>query len=50
MVLDMTENKPYIKAMRELRRSNAAQPHEDKRLKRSKSRKQALLKHLKETQ
>ena len=23
----MTENKPYIEAMRRLRRSNAAQPH-----------------------
>lgn len=32
------ENKGYIKAMRELRRSNAATPHRDKRSKRARTR------------
>lgn len=32
-----TENKPYIEAMRLLRRSNAAQPHDDSRFPRARS-------------
>jgi hypothetical protein len=32
------ENKPYIEAMREIRRSNATTPHEDSRTKRSRTR------------
>jgi hypothetical protein len=33
-----SENKPYIEAMRELRRSNATTPHEDSRTKRARTR------------
>lgn len=33
------ENKPYIEAMREIRRSNASAPHEDSRTKRKRTRK-----------
>lgn len=33
-----TENKPYIEAMRLLRRSGAATPHRDKRTKRKRTR------------
>lgn len=42
-----SENPEYIKAMRELRRSSAASPHQDKRTKRARNKKQALRKELK---
>jgi hypothetical protein len=42
----MTENKKYIEAMRALRRSNAAQPHKDKRTKRKRTRKAKKLFHI----
>jgi hypothetical protein len=42
------ENKPYIEAMRELRRSNAATTHADKREKRARTRKAKLDKALRE--
>lgn len=42
------ENKPYIEAMRELRRSNATTPHEDNRTKRARTRKAKLDKALRE--
>jgi hypothetical protein len=33
-----TENPEYIKAMRDIRKSNAAQPHEDRRTRRKRTR------------
>lgn len=42
----MNSNPEMAKAMRELRRSNAAQPHLDKRTKRARNRKQAVQKEL----
>ena len=42
------ENKPYIEAMRELRRSNASGTHADKREKRQRTRKAKLDKALRE--
>lgn len=42
------ENKPYIEAMRELRRSNASGTHADKRDKRTRTRKAKLDKALRE--
>ena len=44
-----TENKPYIEAMRELRRSNASSPHEDSRTKRARTRKASKEKDIKES-
>lgn len=37
----MTENKPYIEAMRQLRRSSAAQPQADRRTRKSRTRQSA---------
>lgn len=42
------ENKAYIEAMREIRRSNAATPHEDSRTKRARTRKASKDKAIKE--
>ena len=42
------ENKPYIEAMRELRRSNATTPHEDSRTKRARTRKASKDKAIRE--
>jgi hypothetical protein len=42
------ENKPYIEAMREIRRSNKAGIHQDKRDKRARTRKAKLDKALRE--
>ena len=42
------ENKPYIEAMREIRRSNKAGTHADKRDKRARTRKAKLDKVLRE--
>ena len=42
------ENKPYIEAMREIRRSNKAGTHQDKRYKRARTRKAKLDKALRE--
>lgn len=42
------ENKPYIEAMRELRRSNASGTHADKREKRARTRKAKLDKAIKD--
>ena len=42
------ENKPYIEAMRELRKSSASGTHADKREKRSRTRKAQLEKALRE--
>jgi hypothetical protein len=42
------ENKPYIEAMREIRRSNKAGTHQDKREKRSRTRQAKLDKALRE--
>ncbi len=36
-----TENKPYIEAMRQIRKSNKAGTHQDKRMKRKRTRKAA---------
>jgi hypothetical protein len=44
------ENKPYIEAMREIRRSNKAGTHADKRTKRARTRKAKLDKALREEQ
>lgn len=43
------ENKPYIEAMREIRRSNASAPHEDKRTKRARTRKASKSKSIEES-
>lgn len=37
----MAENKPYIEAMRQLRRSSAAQPQADRRTRKARTRKAA---------
>jgi hypothetical protein len=42
------ENKPYIEAMREIRRSNKAGTHADKRTKRARTRKTKLDKAIKD--
>jgi len=42
------ENKPYIEAMREIRRSNASAPHEDSRTKRARTRKASKDKAIRE--
>jgi hypothetical protein len=42
------ENKPYIEAMRELRKSNASGTHADKREKRARTRKAKLDKAIKD--
>ena len=42
------ENKPYIEAMREIRRSNKAGTHADRRTKRARTRKANLDKALRE--
>jgi hypothetical protein len=42
------ENKPYIEAMREIRRSNKAGTHADKREKRARTRKAKLERALRE--
>jgi len=42
------ENKPYIEAMREIRRSNKAGTHQDKREKRARTRQAKLDKALRE--
>ena len=42
------ENKQYIEAMRELRKSNASGTHQDKREKRARTRKAKLEKALRE--
>jgi hypothetical protein len=42
------ENKPYIEAMREIRRSNKAGTHADKREKRNRTRKAKLDKAIRE--
>jgi hypothetical protein len=42
------ENKPYIEAMRDIRRSNKAGTHADKREKRARTRKAKLDKAIKE--
>jgi hypothetical protein len=42
------ENKPYIEAMRELRRSNATTPHEDSRTKRARTRQASKDKSIRE--
>ena len=44
------ENKPYIEAMREIRRSNKAGTHADKRAKRARTRKANKDKALREEQ
>ena len=43
------ENKPYIEAMREIRRSNATTPHEDSRTKRARTRKASKQKAINES-
>ena len=43
------ENKPYIEAMREIRRSNASAPHEDSRTKRARTRKASKNKSIEES-
>jgi hypothetical protein len=42
------ENKPYIEAMREIRKSNKAGTHQDKREKRARTRQAKLEKALRE--
>jgi hypothetical protein len=42
------ENKPYIEAMREIRRSNKAGTHADKRTKRARTRKAQIERALRE--
>jgi hypothetical protein len=44
------ENKPYIEAMRELRKSNASGTHADKREKRSRTRKAKVNKAIRESE
>jgi hypothetical protein len=44
------ENKPYIEAMREIRRSNKAGTHADKREKRCRTRSAKLKKAIKESE
>ena len=44
------ENKPYIEAMREIRRSNKAGTHADKRTKRARTRQASKNKALREEQ
>jgi hypothetical protein len=44
------ENKPYIEAMREIRKSNKAGTHADKRTKRARTRKASQEKALREEQ
>jgi len=43
------ENKPYIEAMREIRRSNKAGTHEDRRTKRCRTRSAKLKKAIEES-
>ncbi len=43
------ENKPYIEAMREIRKSNKAGTHQDKRDKRCRTRSDKLRKAIKES-
>ena len=44
------ENKPYIEAMREMRKSNKAGTHQDKRDKRCRTRSEKLRKAIKESE
>jgi len=43
------ENKPYIEAMREIRRSNKAGTHQDRRTKRCRTRSAKLMKAVEES-
>jgi len=43
------ENKPYIEAMREIRRSSSTTPHEDSRTKRARTRKASKEKSINES-
>jgi hypothetical protein len=44
------ENKPYIKAMREIRKSNKAGTHQDKRDKRCRTRTEKIKKAIEESE